>query len=146
MVITALRARRNRPYLHTVLFVLLVSWLSLVISATCTMPMASTLMAMSEHMPGCPQSFAPEHPHHQDPAAKTMPDCSFKPCLDSQNSSHTQLNSPAKLELPVFILSLIGAFFCLLLSYPPTKVPLRKTDPPLGRRVLLIYRFCTLLN
>jgi len=146
MVITALRARRKPPYLRTVRCVLLVSWLSLAISATCTMPMFAALTVMSEHMPGCPQFGAFEHPHHQAPAAKTMPDCSFKPCLDSQNSSHTQLNSPAKLELPVFILSLIGAFFCLLLSYTPTKVPLSKTDPPLGRRVLLIYRFCTLLN
>ena len=138
-MITALRLKRNRPYLHTLVFVLLVSWISLAISATCTMPMPSVLTAMPEHMPGCLESGTPEH------TSKTMQDCTFKPCLDSQANPLTDFNRLAKPDLPVFILSLIWTFCCLFPSYPSTKVP-RKTDPPLGRRVLLIYRFCTLLN
>jgi len=139
-VLTALHLKRNRPYLHTLVFVLLVSWISLTISATCTMPMPSVLTAMPDHMQGCSESGAPKH------TSKTMQDCTFKPCLDSQTHSFPDFHRLTKPDLPVFILSLIGTFFCLFLSYPPTKVPLRKADPPLGRRILLIYRFCTLLN
>jgi hypothetical protein len=124
-------------------FVLLVSWISLAISATCTMPMPSALSelsAMPDHMPGCPDSGTPNHT-----TPKVMQDCTLKPCLDSQTDSFPDFNRLAKPELPVFILSLIWTFCCLFLSYPPTKIP-RKADPPLGRRVLLIYRFCKLLN
>ncbi len=145
-MITALHFKRNRSYLHTLVFVLLVSWISLTISATCTMPMPSVVKAMSEHMPGCSESGMAGHSPHQDPAPKAMQNCSFKPCLDSQTHSLPDFNHLTKLDLPVFILCLIGTFFCLFLSYPPTKAPLRKADPPLGRRILLIYRFCTLLN
>jgi hypothetical protein len=142
-VITALHSKRNRPYLHTLVFVLLVSWISLTISATCTMPLV--LMTTSNHMQGCPESSATEQSHLKDHASKSMQDCSFKPCLDSQNNSFTDFNRLTKPDLPVFILSLVWTFCCLFLTYPPIKVP-RKTDPPLGRRILLIYRFCTLLN
>ena len=138
-MITALHSKRNRPYLHTLVFVLLVSWISLTISATCTMPMPSVLTAMPDHMPGCSESGAPKH------MSKTMQDCTFKPCLDSQANPLTDFNRLAKPDLPVFILSLIWTFCCLFLTYPPTRV-LRIADPPLGRRILLIYRFCTLLN
>jgi hypothetical protein len=142
-VITALHSKRNRPYLHALVFVLLVSWIFLTISATCTMP--SVMIATSGHMPGCSESGAPEYSHHKDHAPKAMQDCSFKPCLDSQSDSVTPFNRLTKLDMPVFILSLIWTFWCLFLTYPPTKVP-RKTNPPSGRRILLIYRFCTLLN
>lgn len=138
-MITALHSKRNRPYLHTLVFVLLVSWISLIISATCTMPMPPVLSAMPDHMPGCSESGAPEH------IPKAIKDCAFKPCLDSQANPLTDFSRLAKPDLPVFILSLIWTFCYLFFTYPPTRV-LRITDPPLGRRILLIYRFCTLLN
>ncbi|MFI3120309.1 MAG: hypothetical protein QX203_10035, partial [Methylococcaceae bacterium] len=75
-MITALYFKRNRPCLRALVCVLLVSWISLTISATCTMPMPSALKAMSEHMQGC--SGALKH------SSETMQDCSFKPCLDAQ--------------------------------------------------------------
>lgn len=142
-MITALHAKRNRPYLHTLVFVLLVSWISLIISATCTMPVPAVLSSMSDQMPGCSDSGASGH--HQTHAPDAMQDCAFKPCLDSENDTFTDLNRLAKPELPVFILSLIGTFLCLFFPYSPTKVPY-KADPPSGRRILLIYWFCTLLN
>jgi len=142
-VITVLHSKRNRPYLHTLVFVLLVSWISLTISATCTMPLV--LMTTPDYMPGCPESGAPEQSHLKDHASKAMQDCSFKPCLDSQSDSFTDFNRVTKPNLPVFILSFVWTFCCLFITYPPVKVP-RKADPPLGRRILLIYRFCTLLN
>ncbi|MFI3156056.1 MAG: hypothetical protein QX199_07845 [Methylococcaceae bacterium] len=137
-MITALHFKRNRTRLRMLVLVLLVSWISLTISATCTMPMPSALKAMSEHMQGC--AGALKH------TSNTMQDCSFKPCLDSQANSLTDSNRLVKPDnLPVFILVLILTFLCLFLSYPPPKIP-PKADPPLGRRILLIYRFCTLLN
>jgi hypothetical protein len=145
-VITALQAKRNRPYRHTLVFVLLLSWISLILSATCSMPMPSVLTAMPEHMPGCSDSGVAGYSHHQDHTAKAMQNCSFKPCLDSQTHSFPDFNRLAKPDLPVFILSLIWTSWYLFLSYPPTKIPPHKADPPLGRRILLIYQFCTLLN
>jgi hypothetical protein len=138
-VITALHLKRNRPYLHTLVFVLLVSWISLTISATCTMPMPVVMAAMPDHMQGCTDSGT--HEHTPNPTQN----CVFKPCLDSQTNSLSDFNRLTKPDLPVFILALVSTFLCLVLSYPPTKVP-HKADPPLGRRILLIYQFCTLLN
>ncbi len=138
-MLTALHSKRNRPYLHTLVFVLLVSWISLTISATCTMPMPLVLTTISDHIPGCLDSGASAH------TPKAMQNCTFKPCLDSKADSPTDFNRLAKPDLPVFIVVLILTFLCLRLSYPPTKVA-PKADPPLGRRILLIYRFCTLLN
>jgi len=138
-VITALHFKRNRPYLHTLIFVLLVSWISLAISATCTMPMPSVLTAMPDHMPGCSESGVLKH------TSKTMQDCTFKPCLDSQTHPFPDFNRLAHPDLPVIILGLIWTIVCLIQFFPLTK-PLPKTESPPGRRILLIYRFCTLLN
>jgi len=90
-------------------------------------------------MQGCPDSSSLGH------SPKSMQDCAFKPCLDSQDDSPSYLNRLVKPDLPVFMLTLICAFLCLLPNYPPTKTAY-KADPPSGRRILLIYWFCTLLN
>lgn len=142
-MIIALHSKRNRPYLHSLVFALLVSWISLSISATCTMP--SLLIAMSNPVQGCSEPHVSVHSHQPDHAPKTMQDCSFKPCMDSQPDSFSDFNRLTKPDLPIFMLSLLWTFWCLFQIYSPIKVP-RKTDSPLGRRVLLIYRFCTLLN
>lgn len=139
-MITLLRAKRNRPYLSTLVFVLLVCWISLAVSATCTMPITSALMEMPEHMPGCPEEGAGK----QSP--KPIKDCTLKPCLDSQTNSLPDFNRLAKPDLPVLILGLISTFFTLCIIYLPIRVPRNNFPPPTGRRVLLIYRFCTLLN
>ena len=140
---TGVHSKRNRPYQRTLVFVLLVSWLSLTISATCTMP--SVLMAVSAHQQGCSDSGESGRTHNQDYTHKTMQACSLKACPDSQTNPFTDFIRITKPDVPVFILSFIWIFWCLYLTYPLIKVP-RKTDPPLGRRILLIYRFCTLLN
>ena len=139
-MITGLHFKRNRPYLHTLVFVLLVSWLSLTMSAICKMPLV--LMTASAHQQGCSESG---QQHNQDYTHKAMQACSLKACPDSQTNPFTDIIRLTKPDVPVFILSFIWIFWCLFLTYPLIKVP-RKTDPPLGRRILLIYRFCTLLN
>ncbi len=131
--------QKKRPYLHTLIFVLLVSWISLAISATCTMPMPSALKAMPEHMPGCSESGVLKH------TSKTMQDCTLKPCLDSQTHPFPDFNRLAQPDLPVIILGHIWTIVCLILFFPLIKPP-QKTNSPPGRPVLLIYRFCTLLN
>jgi hypothetical protein len=122
---------------------LLVSWIFLTISATCSM--SPVLITISDHMPGCSETGASSHPHHQGHTPNALQDGCFKPCLDSQTNSFTDFIRLAKPDLPVVILSLIWTFWYLFLSYSSTRV-LRIADPPLGRRILLIYRFCTLLN
>ena len=139
-MITGLHSKRNRPYLHTLVFVLIASWLSLTISATCTMP--SVLMTASAHQQGCSGSGESGQPHYTH---KAMQACSLKACTDSQTDPFTDLIRLTKPDIPVFILTFICIFWCLFLTCPLIIVP-RKTDPPLGRRILLIYRFCTLLN
>ncbi|MEY3759648.1 MAG: hypothetical protein RIR39_1139 [Pseudomonadota bacterium] len=138
-MITALHFKRNRPYLHVLVFVLIVSWISLTLSATCTMTMPLVVTAMPDHMQGCNDSGTHES------TSNPMQSCMLKPCLDSQTNSLTDFNRLTKPDLPVFILVLILTFLCLFLSYPPIK-PTTKADPPLGRRIKLIYQFCTLLN
>ncbi|WP_174624801.1 hypothetical protein [Candidatus Methylobacter favarea] len=142
-MIIALHSKINRLYLRTLVLVLLVSWISLTISATCSMP--SAFIAMPDPMPGCPDTGAPSHLHHQDSMPKALQDCSFKPCLDSQPDSFPDFNRLTNPDLPVVILSLIWTYWYFFPSYFPTRVS-RIADPPLGRRILLIYRFCTLLN
>lgn len=138
-MIKVLYFKRNRFYLHTLIFVLLVSWISLVISATCTMPMPSILTAMPHQMPGCSESGVLKH------TSKTMQDCTLKPCLDSQTHPFPDFNRLVHPDLPVIILGLIWTIVCLIQFFPRIKL-LRKTDSPPGRQIQLIYRFCTLLN
>ncbi|MGZ5030987.1 MAG: hypothetical protein ACXV8I_10375 [Methylobacter sp.] len=75
-----------------------------------------------------------------------MPDqnCSFKPCLDSSPNPAFEFKVD-KPHIPIFILCLIGLIGSLFRYAPIQRIP-RTTAPPIGRRVLLIYRYCTLLN
>jgi hypothetical protein len=141
-VLNALRLPRNRPYLHTLVFVLLVSWVSALVSSTCAMP--APWRVASEVMPaGCaePANHAQAHQGHTSAPAQ---DCSFKPCLDSQPNLGLGFKI-AKLEIPVFLLCLIWMIGHISLSVTTRRNP-RITSPPDGRRIPLIYRFCTLLN
>lgn len=135
-----LRLQRNRPYLHVLVFVLLVSWFSLLVSATCSMP--GQWRVSSDAMAGCsePDQHAPEHKEH---APKPSQDCSFKPCLESQPNPgfEYKLDKP---ETPIFVLCLIWLVGALR-NVQIRRIPYAAT-PPVGRRIPLIYRFCILLN
>jgi hypothetical protein len=92
---------------------------------------------------GCSE---PEHLSLQANGHASMPDqdCSFNPCLDSQPNPvfEFKLDKP---QLPLFALCLIGLIGYLLRHVPIQRIS-RATAPPIGRRILLIYRYCTLLN
>ncbi len=142
-MLNTLYFQRNRPYLHGLVFVLLVSWISMLVSATCAMPgslHASSAVTMST---GCPE---PEHLSLQPNGQASMPDqdCSFNPCLDPQPNPAFEFKID-KPQLPLFALCLIG-LVGYLLRYVPIQRISRATAPPIGRRILLIYRYCTLLN
>jgi hypothetical protein len=142
-VLISLRSPRNRPYLHVLVFVLLVSWLSLLISATCSMP-GSWRVSSSETMPvGCPEPGNPSS-DHKGHTSNPVQDCSFKPCLDSQPNPAFSFKID-KPQMPVFVLCLIGLIGYLLYYVPIQRISDAKA-PPIGRRILLIYRYCTLLN
>jgi hypothetical protein len=143
-VLATLRYQRNRPYLHALIFVLMLSWLSMLVSATCAMPMAWR-SASAEVMPaGCsgPGNHTPVHS-----GQPSMPDqgCSFKPCMDSQPNPAFEFKID-KPQMPVFVLCLIGLIGYLFHYIPLLYIPRATASPPIGRRILLIYRYCTLLN
>jgi len=139
-VITALHLKRNRCYLRTIVVVLLVSWLSLLVSATCIMPMPTLFAAKA-----APSMDACIHDHAAESAPQHPEDCSLKPCLNAANDSLTDSNRLLQPDMPVFLFTMAWVFLTLLFFYAPLSIP-RKADPPLGRRILLIYQFCKLLN
>jgi hypothetical protein len=143
-VLSRLHSSKNRACLRFIICVLMVSWLSMLISNTCTMP-ASTFAASAEMMPaGCAEMDSSAL-HAGKHTGMSDQNCSFKPCFDSHSSPAFEVKID-KPPMPIFALCLIGLIGCLfhwLFSVP--RIP-RTTSPPIGRRVLLIYRFCTLLN
>jgi hypothetical protein len=143
LVLNTLRSPRNRPYLHTLVFVLLVSWLSMLISATCAMPSSARTSSANTMPAGCSE---PEHLslHHNGHTAMSDQNCSSKSCLDSQPNPAFEFKID-KSHIPIFILCLLGLIGYLFHYASTQRIP-RATAPPIGRRVLLIYRYCTLLN
>jgi hypothetical protein len=106
------------------------------------MPSVSVSMA---DMSGCAEAGVIENLHHDEHGHKASQDCTLKPCYSSQSDTFSEFSRLSNPEIPVFILCLMGLFWSLFLNYPATQI-LRIPDPPLGRQVLLIYRFCKLLN
>jgi hypothetical protein len=136
-VLTALRQQRNHPLLHGLMLVLLLSWLALLASATCLMPPA--LQAVAAAIPDCPAEQPVPHKEHLPP-----PDCSLKPCLASLSAPGFVFGADRP-DLPPVVLWL--AFAAVARLRPRRPAPLaRPPDPPSGRRIPLIYRYCTLLD
>lgn len=136
---TALRSQSHSLFRYGVIAVVLVSWLVLLISATCAMP---TLWRSVPEL----DSVCVEEGHHAPDSKGGHPstqDCSFKPCLASPSSPGLAFDPPS-LELPTVVLCLFW-----LTGYGLATLSLRllrAADPPSSQRVPLIYRFCTLLN
>ena len=142
-MLIALRYRRNRPYLHLLVFVLLVSWVSMLVSATCFMPSAWRVSSADVMPDGC-SDLDSHAAKHQDHGVKPVQDCSFKPCPDSQLNPlfGFKIDQP---DVPLIILCLAWLIGQLFPDRVSRRVPC-PTVPPDGRRVPLIFRFCTLLN
>lgn len=144
-MLNALRAQRNRPYLHVLVFVQLVSLVSVLVFSTCAMP--STWRTTSTEAQPANCSETSDHGHslgHAGHGQAPVKDCSYKPCFASQPNpiAGFAIEIP---NIPVFVLSLILITWGLLLNVQVQSPP-RANSPPDGRRIPLIYRFCTLLN
>ena len=141
-MISVVRSPKKRPYVYTIVLVVLVSWLSLVISTTCSTLMASAMKALPEHTAGCPDTNMPGH----GDGGKFKQDCSLKLCLESPSGISLDLDRLPKPDLPVLVLLVIGIIYNL--RFPPSfpQSISKKTDHPPGRQIPIIYRFCTLLN
>jgi len=122
----------------------MVSWLSMLITNTCMMPEPVFKSSVITMPVGCGEMDSSAM-HDGSHTAMPHQGCSFKPCLDSHPNPAFEVKID-KPQMPIFVLCLIGLigylFQCLL--YTPL-IP-RAKAPPIGRRLLLIYRFCTLLN
>lgn len=139
-----LRSPKNRPYLVSLILVLMVSWLSMLISNTCMMPEPVFKSSVSTMPAGCGEMDSSAM-HDGSHTAMPHQDCSFKPCLDSHPNPvfEVKIDKP---QIPIFVLCLIGLIGYLFQCLFSTPLIPRAKAPPIGRRVLLIYRFCTLLN
>jgi hypothetical protein len=140
-VLNALRSHENRPYLRVLALALLVSWVSMLVSASCAMPRFWRGVPADAMPTGCSEApkHSPTHPGHSLPQG-----CSFKLCLDATPTPVFEFNVDIP-NMPVFALCLFWLIGCLFRHLPSPLVP-RTTAPPCGRRIPLIYRFCTLLN
>jgi hypothetical protein len=129
--------------LRLLVFALLVSWISMLVSATCSMPNSWRMPSADAMSAGCPNpdSHAAKHQGH---AVKPVQDCSLKPCPDSQPNPlfGFKIDQP---DMPLIILCMAW----LIVHVRNDRMSRRvrwPAMPPDGRRVPLIFRFCTLLN
>jgi hypothetical protein len=139
-MLTWLRSRRNRFHQRAVLAITLGMWLAFLVSATCTLP--GMTKAMPELMPACQEQVG--HPGHTDSLPKVHQACSLKPCLESQPQPSFP-PGPRNGE-PTALALLAVLIFCSWRGLGPLARLPRLSDPPTGRRIPLIYRFCALLN
>lgn len=136
--VLAISMTRQPRFRSIVIFFTLLSWLFMLLSATCTMakPIATfERVAVSDD---CAQ--AGDHAAHP---AQTI-DCSLQQCPDSQPNPPFSF----KLDQP----DISPALLCLiwlsgwLFAYRPLLVHLKRLAIPPGKPVALIYRYCILLN
>lgn len=119
------------------MLVLLLSWLALLVSAVCLMPPAP--QAAPAAMAYCPAEQSVSHKEHAPRV-----DCSLKLCLDSPSGPGFVFGAepPQPPAVIPWLFLLVGLWLRPLRTAPPARPP----DPPAGRWIPLIYRYCTLLN
>ncbi len=120
---------------------MMVSWLFMLVSATCVMPKQLQSTHVAEAVSDCDES---SHINHNLHTATAEPDCTLKLCPDSQSNLPftVKLDQP---QVPLFLLCLLWLSGCLF-TYRPIQSRLKRLDIPLAKPVPLFYRFCILLN
>lgn len=144
-MLNALRTQRIRPYLHVLVFVQVVSLVSTLVFSICAMPSTWRVASTDASPAGCPKSA--DHGHtlgHTGHSQTPTKECSYKPCVFAQSSPATGFAVEIP-DIPVFVVGLIWITVGLLL-HVQVQSPRRANAPPEGRRIPLIYQFCTLLN
>jgi len=132
--------RCNSHCRYILILVMLISWLFMLVSGTCAMPMPMQISA-AKSMP----ALCSEATHHQTTHfSPQLQDCTLKSCPDSQPNSSPNFKIN-KLQTPVFVVCLI--WLCSYFFYTSPSFAVSKlTRPPTAKPISLIYRFCTLLN
>jgi hypothetical protein len=122
---------------------MLTSWLFMLASSACVMPLALHLpVAQNTAMPGC--NDAAHHAEHLQRLAQQKADCLLKPCPDAQQNL-ALTSKVTKQDIPLFILCLIGlSIYFYTLGYFRA-IP-RRLDDIVADSVPIRYRFCVLLN
>jgi hypothetical protein len=144
-LILALRSHNNNSFsLRSLIFLLLLSLISLWISASCAMTLECPRAPIKTMDDGC--KLPMEHHEHvpgktQTPASHV--DCWIKACFDAQIGPVLGFH-PELQKLPVLLLAMIWYLDCLPTGRQIRVFP-RMASPPDPKRIPLIYRYCSLL-
>ncbi len=135
----------RQPFYQTiVILVMLTSWIFMLASSTCVMPIAIQSPVINTAMPADCDDVSHHIDHQKSQAEIQKLNCLLKPCPDSKHSPAISTKI-AKLDIPVFILCLIGLSTFL---YNPTsfRVFRRWQSIDFANSIPIRYRFCVLLN
>lgn len=134
---------RQSSYQTTLVLIVLMSWLFMLVSSTCAMPMPKQMPAFNAMPAGCSDAAH----HHENLVAQVKQqtqDCALKACPDSQPNPAFNFKAD-KSDIPVFI-------FCLTwlivygFSSRRLQVITHRSSPPFANPIPIRHRFCTLLN
>lgn len=134
---------RQSSYQTTLVLIMLISWLFMLVSSTCVMPMPKQMPVANAMPAGCSDAA---HHHDNVVAQVKQPtqDCVLKACPDSQPNPTFNFKTD-KPDIPVFILCLT---WLIVFFFSPRRlqvIPYRHS-PPFADPIPIRYRFCTLLN
>jgi len=134
---------RHHHYQTVMVLIMLTSWLFMLVSSTCAMPMPAQMqIPVTDTMPvGCSDSA-----HHGAAATQLSPNqnCTLKACPDSQPNPalNFKIDKP---DLPVFILCLTWLSIYIF-SPLPCLFTRHRQRRPTANPIPIRYRFCTFLN
>lgn len=135
---------RQLPYRTFVVLVMLTSWLFMLATSACVMPIVVQSPAQDIVMP----SDCDDVTHHaavqQAKAEQQNQDCLLKPCPDAQQKP-ALTSKIAKLDIPVFLLWLVASIAALYLPHS-FRIIRRRQNHDFANAVPIRYRFCVLLN
>jgi hypothetical protein len=122
---------------------MLTSWLFMLVSSTCVMPMPRQIPVVNAMPAGCSDAA-----HHHDSQVAQVnqqtQDCVLKACPDAQ--PHPVFNFKTdKPDIPVFILCLTWLAVAFLSPRRLRVIP-HWHRPPFADPIPIRYRFCSLLN
>lgn len=137
---------RQLPYRTFVVLVMLTSWLFMLATSACVMPIV--MQAAAQQTPTVMASDCDDATHHAAlhsvKAEPQNPDCLLKPCPDAQQNP-ALADKIAKLDIPTFALWLVAL---IAVSYPSLNFRIlpRWQNNDFANTVPIRYRFCVLLN
>jgi hypothetical protein len=139
----------RQPFYRTmVIMVMISSWLFMLATSTCVMPILMQSQIQAAPLPTEMSADCDNVSHHagaeQAQKAIQKSDCQFKPCPDSKQ--YPAINSKiTKLDIPVLVVLFIG-LSSLLFSPSITRIFPRWQRSGFANTVPIRYRYCVYLN